>query len=177
MARRTKRGRNEGGIDQRAPNIFRLRYRVDGRRYTKTFRGEYKDATKKLRGLLHSGDTGTHVEPSRLTVGEFVAKRVDQWEAAGDISARTAQRYRELVEGQIKPHLGDKRLQKLRPLDIEAWHAKLRTEGRANGEGGIAPRTIGHAHRVLSKALSDAARNDLVHRNVCKLESAPRVDD
>ena len=36
------------------------------------------------------------------------------------------------------------------------------TKGRADGKGGLAPRTIGHAHRVLSSALNDAAENDLV---------------
>jgi len=44
------------------------------------------------------------------------------------------------------------------------------------GEGGVHARTIGHAHRVLSKALSDAAENDLVSRNVCRARKAPKVD-
>jgi integrase len=173
----SRRSKADGGIDARATDTWRLRYRIDGRPYSTTFHGSLTDARKELRRLIKSGDDGTHVEPSRLTVGAFVSTRVDQWEASGDISARTAQRYRELVTNQIKPHMGDKVLQKLRPLDIEQWHSALRTEGRANGRGGIAPRTIGHAHRVLGKALSDAAKNDLVSKNVCKLETAPRVDD
>ena len=48
-----------------------------------------------------------------MTVAEWVRGRVDHWEASGDISARTAARYRELVENQIVPHLGAKLLQKL----------------------------------------------------------------
>jgi hypothetical protein len=87
---------------------------------------------------------------------------VDAWDAAGAISARTAQRYRQLVENQITPHLGGKALQKLRPLDIEGWHTTLRNSGRVRGQGGIAARTIGHAHRILGKALRDAARNGMV---------------
>ena len=96
--------------------------------------------------------------------------RVDVWEAAGDITARTAKRYRQLVENQIAPHLGVKPLQKLTRLDVEGWHAALRA-------GGLAPRTIGHAHRVLGKALRDAERDDLIARNVCKLQAAPRVGE
>ena len=42
-------------------------------------------------------------------------------------------------------------------------------------QGGLAARTIGHAHRVLSKALSDAESDGLVVRNVCKLQKAPKV--
>ncbi len=75
------------------------------------------------------------------------------------------------------PHIGAKLLQKLRTLDIEEWHTKLRTSGRANGKGGLAPRTIGHAHRVLEKALRDAAKNEMVVKNVVASQSAPKVDD
>lgn len=53
----------------------------------------------------------------------------------------------------------------------------MRTGGRADGKGGLAPRTIGHAHRVLGKALRDATKNELVIKNVVAAESAPKVDD
>jgi integrase len=92
------------------------------------------------------------------------------------ISAKTAERYRELVENQIVPHIGDKTLQKLKPADIENWHTALRTNGRKDGKGGVSARTIGHAHRVLSKALRQAARHDLVAKNVAAEEGAPKVD-
>ena len=77
-----------------------------------------------------------------MTVAEFVRGRVTQWETAGNITPRNAQRYRQLVENQIVPHIGTKPLQKVSRLDVEAWHATLRN-------GGLAARTIGHAHRVL----------------------------
>jgi hypothetical protein len=91
-------------------------------------------------------------------VAEWVRPRVDQWEAAGRISARTAQRYRQLTENQIVPHIGAKPLQKVGRLDIEAWHTTLRNEG-------LAPRTIGHAHRVLGKALRDAEHDGKIAKN------------
>jgi integrase len=105
-----------------------------------------------------------------MTVAEFVRGRVTQWETAGNITPRNAQRYRQLVENQIVPHIGTKPLQKVSRLDIEAWHATLRN-------GGLAARTIGHAHRVLGAALSDAERDGAVVKNVCKLQKAPRIAD
>jgi len=86
------------------------------------------------------------------------------------ISARTAQRYRQLIENQIAPHLGPKTLQKLTRLDVEGWHTALRN-------GGLAARTIGHAHRVLGKALGDAERDGAVVKNVCKLQKVPKVTE
>src|SRR5262249_42090684 len=127
-------------------------------------------AQVKNRALSAALSQGSCGERSKMTVVEFVRSRIDQWEAATTISARTAQRYRQLTENQIAPHLGNKPLQKLARLDIEAWHAALR-------QGGLAARTIGHAHRVLSKALRDAEKDNLVIKNVCKLQNAPKVTD
>jgi integrase len=142
-----------------------------------SFRGTKREAQVKLAELIASVGKGAYVEPSKATVAEFVRARVDQWEAAGAISARTAQRYRQLAENQIARHIGAKPLQQLKPLDIEVWHTTLRNGGRVRGEGGLAARTIGHAHRVLGKALRDAARNGLVSRNVVSEQSAPKISD
>ena len=95
-----------------------------------SFRGTKRDAQLKMATLIAAVGAGTYVEPSKVTVAEHLRARVAQWEAAGDISARTAQRYSQLIENQIVPHLGDKLIQKLKRLDIEAWHTTLRTTGR-----------------------------------------------
>jgi integrase len=62
----------------------------------------------------------------------------------------------------------------LRPLDIERWHTALRSGGRANGKG-LTARSIGQAHRVLFKALNDAMRNELITKNVAKVQG-PKVE-
>ena len=128
-----------------------------------------REAQKACERLIAQQEDGTYVDRSTMTVAEFVRERINQWEAAGNITPRTAQRYRQLAENQIVPHLGNKPLQKMSPLDIEEWHTAL--------QNGHAARTIGHAHRVLGKALKDAERDGLVTRNVCKLVKAPKVAD
>ena len=127
-----------------------------------------REAQKACERLIAQQGEGTYVERSKMTVVEFVRERINQWEAAGSITPRTAQRYRQLAENQIGPHLGSKPLQKVSRLDIEAWHTALRN-------GGLAARTVGHAHRLLGKALGDAERDGLVVKNVCKLQKAPKV--
>jgi integrase len=135
-----------------------------------SFKGTKRQAEVRLAELIASVSVGSYVEPTKIDVAEFARSRVRQWEAAGDITARTAQRYHQLLENQIVPHLGAKTLQKLSRLDIEAWHTALRTTG-------LAARTIGHAHRVLAKALSDAENDGIIIRNVCKQRKAPKVPD
>jgi integrase len=166
----------KGHIRQRGSRSFELKFDAGrdpttGKRIIQyqSFKGTKREAQIKLASLIAAVDAGSFVEPSKITIVEFVRQRVDAWQASGAISAKTAQRYRELTENQIL-HIGAKPLQKLRPLDIEAWHAALR-------KSGLAPRTIGHAHRVLSKALKDAVANDMLMKNVATAKPAPKVDD
>jgi integrase len=78
--------------------------------------------------------------------------------------------YRQLAENQIAPHIGARPVQKLTRLDVEGWHTTLRNKG-------LAARTIGHAHRVLGKALRDAEKDNLIVKNATKLQRAPKVAD
>ena len=68
----SKRGHGDGGIDARGLNTWRLRYRINGRRYTKTVEGTKAQAQRALRNLLHAGDTGGHVDPDKMTVAQWV---------------------------------------------------------------------------------------------------------
>jgi integrase len=164
----------KGHIRERSPGrwaiVIDVRDPQTGKRKRRwhSFAGTKRQAQVKCAELVAVASRGDYIEPSKAAVAELVRARIDQWEAAGDISARTAQRYRQLAEHQIVPHLGAKVLRKLRPLDIEAWHTALRATVAAN--------TIGSAHRVLSKALRDAAKNDLVSRNVCREQAAPKTE-
>lgn len=174
-----------GNITRRGKESWRLKFDAGrdpstGKRkiHYHTFRGSKRGAQAKLTELLSAIDKGAFVEPSKITVAEHVRARVDQWEASGEIGAKTAERYRELIENQIVPHLGAKVMQQLRPYDMETWHTTLRTSGRKDRTGGISARTIGHAHRVLSKALREAVKFDLALRNVAGKEgqTPPKVE-
>lgn len=107
-----------GHIRQRGENSWELKFDIGrdektGRRITQfhTFKGSKKEAKVKLAELVASAAQGSYVARSSLTVGEHVRARIDQWEALGKISPKTAERYRELLDNQIVPHLGAKPLQ------------------------------------------------------------------
>ena len=157
-----------GSIQQRGRSSWRLRIdleRAGGDRQRRFFtvRGTRKDAQKELARLLVAADTGALPDPTQVTIGAYLTNYLDN---ATGLSPKTIERYRELVARQIIPHLGDVKLQKLRPEHLEAWHAKLIA-------GGLAARTIGHAHRVLSSALKRALENGAVSRNVAAIRKPP----
>ena len=78
-----------GHIRARGPGAWELKYDVGrdpktGRRITKykTVRGTKKDAQRELRNLLGAIDDGSYVEPSKVTVAEYLRARVAAWAAA-----------------------------------------------------------------------------------------------
>jgi integrase len=156
----TKRSHGDGAIDTRGENVHRLRYRVNGRRFTKTFHGTLTEARKELRALVRSGDTGEHVDPTRTTIGQWI----DQWIEAGApgrkkkrVGQRTLERYEELLRVHVKPTLGARPLQQLRATEIDKLYAALETK--------IAPMTLHHLHTTLNSCLSTAERKGLVLTN------------
>jgi integrase len=163
-----------GHLRERSPGhwaiVLETRDPQTGKRKRKwhSFKRTKREAQVEKAKLIAAVSQGSYVERSKITVAEFVRSRVDQWETAGEITARTAQRYRQLIEHQIAPHVGRRPVQKLTRLDVEGWHTTLRNAG-------LAARTIGHAHKLLGKALRDAERDALVTKNVCRVQRAPRI--
>ena len=70
-----------GTITKRGKSSWRIKYDMppgdDGARRIAyvTIKGTKKDAEKELRARLTAIDAGTHVDPSKITVGEFL----DDW--------------------------------------------------------------------------------------------------
>jgi integrase len=164
----SKRGYRDGGIDPRGENTFRLRYRVNGERFTKTVHGSLSDARRMLRELLHAGDTGAHVAPDRITVADWI----EQWLAAGapgrkrkERTAKTAERYSELMRRHVIPALGGVRLQELDVTAIDRVYAGLAKK--------LAPRTAHMVHVVFNACLATAARKRHLSFNPASAAEAP----
>jgi integrase len=78
----------------------------------------------------------------------------------------------------IAPHIGNRPIQKLTPLELEAWHPALRRSGRVKNSagGGLCGRTIKNVHRLLARSLAEAVRHGLVAKNVADIEK-PRTPE
>jgi integrase len=146
-----------------------------GRRKRKwhSFAGTKRQAQDECTRLLRELQTGSYVEPSKETLAVFL----DRWLAFvnPNVSPRTYEGYEEYVRKNIVPLLGGKLLRKLQPIDISQAYAAAHTSGRRDGKGGLSGRTILHMHRVLSRALRQAVRWNLLVKNPCaELEAKDR---
>jgi integrase len=176
--------RRSGHIRERSPGSFELRYDLGtdpatGRRKvaTATVKGSRKEAERELRRLLRTLDTGDHVDPTRLTVREWLATWLNT--ARQEVSPKTHERYTEIVNHFLTPALGNLPLAKLAPVHIRNAYNGWATGGRRDGKpGGLAPRTRRHIHRILSSALARAVEEQLIARNPCDVfrKRLPKVE-
>jgi integrase len=145
----SKRGRyGDGTLDERGPDIWRLRYRVAGKRVSSTFRGTKRDAQKELRRLVRTSDTGEAVLPDKVTLTQW-AERCLAAGAPGrrrkQVGKRTLIRYAQILRGHVLPVLGDRPLQQIRADEIDALYVEL--QGKAH-----------FVHVVLGSCIATAVR-------------------
>jgi integrase len=163
--------RSTGHIRQRTPGSWELRYSLGrdpatGKRRiaTATVQGKRRDAEKELRRLLRTLDLNEHIDPSRMTVREWLTA----WLGAirEEVSPKTHERYSEIVDNFLAPELGALPIAKLAPVHISAAYTLWATEGRRDGKpGGLSPRSRRHIHRILKAALGRAVEQQIIARN------------
>ena len=132
-----------------------------------------REAEREEARLRHEAATGVDLEPTKVTVADYLRR----WLAAvrPNIAPSTYHRYKGLLDHQVLPYVGGIVLSKLRPLHVQQLYARLQEAGRVDGRGGLSPRTLLHVHRVLSDALRQAVRWQIVSRNVCQAVEAPHA--
>src|SRR5207248_1473223 len=121
----------DGGIDERGDDRWRLRWRVAGRRYTKSFQGSKRAAQTELRRLLKSADDGAHVAPDKVTLAAWAERwlalleRGDVSGRRGLVNARTLERYADLLRLHVLPALGGRPVQQITATEIDGLYTKL----------------------------------------------------
>lgn len=173
--------RRRGTIKSRSSGSYRIRYSlgrdpVSGKRRfgTATVRGTRKDAERELTRLLRTADTGEHVDPSRMTVGQWL----DQWldTIRGEVTPKTHERYADIAESYLVPALGNAPLTKLTPTQIQNANNAWATGRRDGKPGGLSPGTRRYIHHILKAALSRAVEQQVLVRNPATVLRPPKIE-
>ena len=151
-----------------------LRETEERRRETKGGFASRKDCQAALTRKLTTLAEHTYVLPSHLSLREFLLK---VWLPAieSGVRATTLSGYRMLVEQHLVPQLGAVQLQNLNAAQINAHYARLLSEGRIHGSGGLSPNTVHHVHAVLHRALRDAVKWGYLQTNAAACADPPRA--
>ncbi|MEW6047865.1 MAG: tyrosine-type recombinase/integrase [Bacillota bacterium] len=143
------------------------------KRLVRGFKGAKREAEQELARLLVEYEQGTQVQPSRMTVAEYLRRWLQDY-CSVNLRPRTYQGYRMYVERHLIPNLGQIELGKLLPMHLQSFYSKALREGRLDGKGGLSPRSVQLIHRILHEALDHAVKWQLVPRNVADAVEAPR---
>jgi integrase len=170
----------KGHLRERSPGhwaiVIDVRDSATGKRKRRwhSFAGSKRQAQIECAQLITKLQSGTQVDPTRITVAEFFERWLDHMR--GRCSPRTHERYTELCRKNLVPLLGGHPLAKLQPATISQAYAKALSSGRRDGQGGLSPRTVHHMHRVLRQCLQQGVEWQVLSRNPAGLVRPPKVE-
>lgn len=125
-----------------------------------------REAEQVERDALTKQQRGTFVDPKKTTVAELL----ETWlgTKAGAVSSNSLKDYEITIRRHVKPALGDVKVQRLTPAQVQAQVTAWR-------DAGLQARTIARCHSVLNQALAQAVEWGIVTRNVCSVVKRPSI--
>lgn len=132
------------------------------------------EVRKKITAFTAELDKGVYVEPSKMTLGQWL----DIWHAEylAGVKHTTISQYGTQIEQHIKPELGATLLVQITaPMIQKLYNGKKRQRDRDPKEG-LSPKSIKNLHGVLHKALQQAVKLGYIPANPCDACEPPRSD-
>jgi integrase len=124
-----------------------------------TVKGTKRDAERKLTELLHNLHRSEYVEPSKLTVGEWLTEWLETAIKPPNKRLRTYETYKSVIERHLTPALGHLRLQQVKSMDLKRYY----------NESSLSPTTLEQHHTLVHSALKAPQLQGLVQRNAASL--------
>lgn len=173
---RRKRSNGEGSIYKRKDKSGKLirwegsvtiGLNENGSLKRKTVSGKTEnEVAKKINEIINNLNRGTFIEPSMLTLSEWIDKWFQNY-VLPTKKPSTADGYEGMIRRYLKPTLGRIPLSKLRPDHLQSVYNNL--------IGKLSPRTIKHINVMLHTCLEQARKNKLIQENITELVELPKV--
>jgi len=168
LARRRLKG--DGSIFQRSDGRWCGKLTQSDGTVKRYYAQTKRDLQVRLRGALKAIHDGLPiVKNEQLTVGQMLTRWLDM-AVKPRVRASTFRGYESKIRIHILPALGTVRVSHLTPQRLQVF---LNEKHRA----GLSERTTGHLRDSLRTALNDAAKWNLVARNVASLVDPPRIPE
>ena len=168
-----KRDNNEGSIRKRPDGRWEARfvvgYNADGSPQRRSlYAAKKKDVQQMMKDALEAVENDEYVEPQKLTIGDWL----DEWWRTYCIPFKkqsTCTGYESTIVWHIKPFIGKRQLQDLRPEHIQAVINALVAAGKA-------PSTVRKAHTILHLACEQAIVNGILVKNPVTRIILPKLE-
>lgn len=123
---------------------------------------------EKMEAIKNARNTGMVPGDAKLRLTEYLVKWL-AFKSSDGTKPKTHAEYSRLLNRRIVPVLGKFKLEKLRPLDVQNALTSIKTSSTI-----IKTR---RARGILSLALNQAVRWEILPRNVCLAVRAPALPD
>ncbi|HEU5373831.1 MAG TPA: tyrosine-type recombinase/integrase [Ktedonobacteraceae bacterium] len=164
----TRRTQGEGSVYMRKDGRAAASAMYEGKRITKYGKTK-KEAKEKLDAYLADLRAGKVVMGPKQTVEQYLTHWLED-ERRLRIALTSLMRYRSSLKAHIIPALGHIELSKLSREHVQSFYADLL-------DGGLSAGSIRHVHGLLTSALKDAVRHEIIARNPCQYVTLPRGED
>ena len=170
MSKNTRTANRMGSIRKRPDGRWEARYTgADGRQHS-VYGKTQREVTEALREQQHAVDTGSWIEPHRMTVAEWIELWLSDY--AGNTDG-TRDYYRRICTLYALPTLGKLRLSTLTELHVRHMIKQLQAR---KGEDALSSTTIAQALAVLRIALGMAVSAKLISTNPATAVPLPRKE-
>ena len=144
---------------------FEIGHDSKGNRRFKTCRAKTeREVRRLLKDLMDKHRAGINVTTNAIKVGDFF----EDWfykNVVNNLRLSTSQSYEMIIRRHIKPQIGNIPLAELSREDVRNFYNFLYADGRLNGKGGLAPKTVENIHLVLSSGINYALNEGLIIKN------------
>ena len=176
-----RRDKGDGSIRRRTNGSWEGRFSYTdvntGKRVAKAvYAPTQTEAKRKLKELISSienAENGEYVKPSNITLSEWLDTWMKEYKK-NSVRPATYSAYHDSIEVHIKPALGSIELQKIRPDHIQSLFNAM-SRGSAKKKP-LAPWTVIKTKNVLSGALEQAIRNQIIPYNPAKAAVPPKLE-
>jgi integrase len=157
------------GITKRKDGRYVGRYTVqtpNGPKRKMIYGRRYKEVEAKLAEARGDAVRGITYDAGNTMVKEYLERWLSD-SVRDTVRQRTYERYESIVRVHLIPTLGRVMLKALTPAHVRGLY-------RERLDSGLAPRTVLHIHRTLSKALKQAVLDGLIPRNAVAAVKPPQ---
>ncbi len=141
--------------------------KADGKRNQKFVYGKTQpEVEKKLTELIYKINTNNFVDPTNILLKQYL----NNWlaERKNALSPATYDGYKSYIDRHIIPAIGEKKLNKILPKDVEHFYNSKKDT--------LSGKSLHQVHSILHRAFKDALINEYIARNIIDFVNPPKVE-
>lgn len=173
----SKRENGEGTVYKRKDGTWsgQITVTAGSKVKRKTIYGKtQKEVKEKIKQLIMEADST--ITEKGMTLEEWLHIWLREFKKR-NLKITTYENYQLNIDRHIRgTELGETEIDRVTALQFQKFLNDLSENGRKDGKGAMAPRTVRYIAIIINGAMEQAYKNDLVSKNICKAVVLPKKE-